>query len=60
MAELKALLFGLSLVVEHGFQHVILESDSLSVITRLNSYQLGRAVLDLLCEDIHHLAAQLT
>ena len=38
MAELKALLFGLSLAVEHSFLHVILESDSLYTVARLNSY----------------------
>lgn len=39
MAEAKAVVHGLKLATDLGFQHLIIESDSRSIITKINSKQ---------------------
>ena len=55
MDELQALWYGLCLAVDHGLQNIILGSDSLTVVSRLQAQLFRQSVSNLIYEDIGQL-----
>ena len=60
LAEARAVFYGISFAREEGFSNIVIGSDCLSVIQRLNSPVMDRSSLGPVIEDIKRLAVSLS
>lgn len=56
MAEARVALLGVNFCLQLGYAHVVIEGDSLKIVQMVKDGSSGLSLLDLVVDDIRHLA----